>query len=108
MTRRQMDRTDRKIEACQRTNMAIEDIDKMVVQTEYGFHVKPGIEWNIPEDLAKKMGYVLRWMHEEVVAENDGRDGRPLWINIGLNVFNITSTAHLPNTVHSVALADIR
>lgn len=107
MTRRQMDRTDRKIEACQRTNMSIEDINKMVVRTDYGFHVKPGIEWNLPNDLATKMGYVLRWMHEELVAEKDGRDGRPLWINIGLNVFNITGTARLPNTVHTMALADI-
>lgn len=71
--------------------MSIEDVEKTVNRSEYGFHIKKGIEWHLPLKLTDKMGYVLRWMHEEEVAEHDGGEGRSFWINIGLDVFDITS-----------------
>lgn len=73
--------------------MTMEGVTKFVEQSTYGFHVIDGMEAHFPAKITEKVGYVLRWMHEEDVAENDGQDGRPLWITIGLDVFNITSKA---------------
>lgn len=71
--------------------MTMEEVSNFVERSTYGFHVKDGIPFHFPIKITDKVGYVLQWMHEEDVAENDGQDGRPLWITIGLDVFNITS-----------------
>lgn len=73
----------------------MEDLGRMTERLEYGFHIKGRLEDHFREELTMKVGYVLQWKHEADVAENDGRNGRPLWIYLGLDVFDITSNYDL-------------
>lgn len=72
-----------------------EDVDAMLEKGPYGYqckggsarhHFSPGT-WKLFE----KVGYVIQPVSWEMVHQNDGNNGKPLWVQIGNDVFNITS-----------------
>jgi len=38
------------------------------------------------------LGKLLQYKQDDEITQNDGRDGRPLWITIGVHVYDISGT----------------
>lgn len=68
----------------------MEDISNILQKGRYGFHVKGRLRDHFDMEDVRKVGYALRYRSIPEVVYNDGMNGRPLWICIDDNVFNIT------------------
>ncbi|KAF7544857.1 hypothetical protein G7046_g9696 [Stylonectria norvegica] len=78
-------------EGCRRMKWTLKMVENITKRGDYGFHlIGDDIHRHAPMMWSKKVGYVLQWKHESDVVENDGQDGRPFWITIGLDVFDLT------------------
>lgn len=75
------------------------DITTMIKKTPLGLRAQPELEKELKES-HEPIGKLIRPLRRQEIAERDGENGRPFWIMIGQNVFDITSTLFLKTPMH--------
>lgn len=77
----------------------MDSVAAMFDKGPYGYYAKGGtLKHHFgPETwgLFDKVGYVLQSVTHNVVRANNGKDGKPLWIQVGEDAFDISSKTPL-------------
>lgn len=86
--------------------MSLEDVASVVDKGPFGFYAKDGslrhhfnaATWK----LFDKVGYALQQVPESMVRSNNGMNGKPLWIQVGDDVFDISSKISPSSRSHAL------
>lgn len=71
-------------------NHAAFTLDNHCERTLLGLKALPHLQRNL-EERAERLGKLILPMRRHEISERDGRHGRPLWISVGNDVFDITN-----------------
>lgn len=76
------------------------DITSVLEKTLLGLKARPEFQQELKES-HDPVGKLIRPLRSEDVAERDGEYGRPFWIILGQDVFDITGASTLNKCVHT-------
>lgn len=77
------------------------DITSVLEKTILGLKARPEFQRELMASYSP-VGKLIRPIRDEDVAERDGEHGRPLWITLGQDVFNITGTSSVNRYAHDI------
>lgn len=81
------------------------DITNMLKKTLLGLEAQPEFQRQLRESY-EPIGKLIRPLRREEIAERNGEYGKPLWIILGQNVFDITGTWSLNTSMHTPRCLD--